>query len=283
MQQAQRREEAGNRNYRAVIFDFNGVLVWDGVLHREAWRQCAQRHLGRVLGDGEFNSEILGRPNYRVVAYLLGREPTSEESQHIAHEKEALYRQLWRQEAEPPGFSPGAESLLRGLRACGVPYTIATSSERANLDFYHAELNLSRWFAPEDIVYQDGSFPGKPSPDIYMRAAERLGVPPAECVVIEDAESGVSAARAAGIGYVVKLGGALPNGMPGTTAAAGSGSNAPKDVGKADGGEGCQEQSERGEADCIIRRLDALPLGVLFPGCADGAVSGGADGEPSEG
>jgi beta-phosphoglucomutase-like phosphatase (HAD superfamily) len=84
--------------------------------------------------------------------------------------------------------------------------TIATASETTNLEFYLEHLSLERWFARELIVYDDGSRPGKPAPDIYCQAARNLGLAPAQCVVVEDAVSGIEAARAAGIGHVVVLG-----------------------------------------------------------------------------
>ena len=64
---------------------------------------------------------------------------------------------------------------------------------------------MDRWFDPRRIVYDDGTFPGKPAPDIYLRAAERIGLSPSRCIVAEDARSGIEAARRAGAGIIVAV------------------------------------------------------------------------------
>ena len=97
------------------------------------------------------------------------------------------------------------------MASCGIRRTIATASERTNLDFFVQHLGLDRWFEVDRIVYDDGSRPGKPAPGVYLQAASNLGLQPAQCVVVEDSRSGLQAAHAAGIGYIVALG---PIGMP---------------------------------------------------------------------
>lgn len=64
---------------------------------------------------------------------------------------------------------------------------------------------MERWFDPEKIVYDDGTLPGKPNPDIYLKAARTIGLAPSRCVVVEDAVSGIEAARRAGAGYIVAM------------------------------------------------------------------------------
>jgi beta-phosphoglucomutase-like phosphatase (HAD superfamily) len=103
-------------------------------------------------------------------------------------------------------LSPGAVDLLVFLIAHQIPRTITTASEKTNLDFFVDHLHLDRWFDPSLIVYDDGTRPGKPAPDIYLQAARYLGLAPAQCVVVEDSRSGIEAAHAAGIGHVVALG-----------------------------------------------------------------------------
>ncbi len=86
--------------------------------------------------------------------------------------------------------------------------TIATGSEINNLNFYFSseKLGLRRWFDKELVVYDDDTFPGKPEPDVYLRAAAKIGVDPSRCAVFEDSFSGVRAARAAGVAYVGAVG-----------------------------------------------------------------------------
>ena len=76
---------------------------------------------------------------------------------------------------------------------------------KSNVDFYIKEFNLEKWFDIDKIVYSDGTIKGKPAPDIYEIAAGKLGLKPQECVVVEDAVSGIEAARAAGIGKIVAI------------------------------------------------------------------------------
>ena len=103
-------------------------------------------------------------------------------------------------------LSEGAPDLLEWLRLAGIPRTIATSSGIGNVEFYIEHLHLDRWFEVGKLVHDDGVHPGKPAPDMYLAAASNIGVDPARCVVVEDAISGVMAALAAGIGYIVGLG-----------------------------------------------------------------------------
>jgi beta-phosphoglucomutase-like phosphatase (HAD superfamily) len=103
-------------------------------------------------------------------------------------------------------LSPGAIRLLNGLVKYEIPHTIATASGKNNVDFFIKFLDLENWFETEKIMYDDGRIAGKPAPDLYLRAAENLSLPPSDCMVIEDSHSGIQAAHAAGIGWVVALG-----------------------------------------------------------------------------
>ena len=74
---------------------------------------------------------------------------------------------------------------------------------------------MDRWFDPRRIVYDDGTFSGKPAPDIYLRAAERIGLSPSRCIVAEDARSGIEAARRAGAGMIVAVASTMDRGPVG--------------------------------------------------------------------
>jgi beta-phosphoglucomutase len=192
--------------YCGIIFDFNGVLVWDAALHTESWNGVAKELRGRELTDEECAVHMHGRPVAYVLSYLAGREVTGRELQDLTDRKESLYRRLCLANPRTFVLSPGARELLDALTVCNIPRTIATSSEKTNLDFFRAQLGLDRWFDPLGIVYDDGSRPGKPAPDMFLAAAEIIGLKPCECIVIEDAVSGLQAAHAAGIGYIIGLG-----------------------------------------------------------------------------
>lgn len=190
---------------KPVIFDFNGTLFWDTEKHHEAWRVFAEKLCGRKLGEEELHQHVLGKTNALILDYLQPGKYTQEQAEEIGRQKEALYRELCL--ADPAAFhlAEGAEELLDRLKAAAWPMAIATSSDAENVQFYLDHFGLNRWFAPEQIVYADGSFRGKPYPDIYLAAAERLHVEPASAVVLEDAASGVKAARAAGVQTVIAV------------------------------------------------------------------------------
>jgi len=192
--------------FKGMIFDFNGVLWWDSHLQTEAWQRCAQAIRGREFSDHELAIHMYGRSNHHVLSYLTGRAVESEELIELIQRKESMYRELCLAQGEHFAMSPGASDLLAFLVNRQIPRTIATASERTNLDFFVTRLGLSRWFHVPDIVYDDGFLPGKPAPDIYLRAAQNLRLEPHKCIVIEDAYSGIQAAHPAGIGRIIAIG-----------------------------------------------------------------------------
>lgn len=192
--------------FKGLIFDFNGVLLWDNDLHEEAWRRYSTHLRGYPLRDDEMHDHVHGRVNADIFAYLLGRYVAGEELLALAEQKECIYRELCLAAGERFQLSPGTIDLFEDLRAQDVPYAIATSSAEPNVRFYIEHLCLDRWFTPDRIIYDLGRYPGKPAPDIYLEAAGRLGLKPGQCVVVEDSLAGIQAAAAAGIGWIVGLG-----------------------------------------------------------------------------
>ena len=191
--------------YKGIIFDFNGTLFWDSEKHLEAWREFSKRLRPYPFTDEEMLEYMFGRTNEDIIAYLIGEKPSKEMVDTFGQEKEAVYRQMCRDDAENTHLAPYAEEFLDWLKENNIPGTIATMSEKPNVDFYIKEFNLEKWFDTDKIVYSDGTIKGKPAPDIYEIAAEKLGLKPQECVVVEDAVSGIEAARAAGIGKIVAI------------------------------------------------------------------------------
>lgn len=192
--------------YKGFIFDFNGVLWWDGNLQNQAWNQYALKLRGYPLNPKEILTQIRGRNNQDALEYLIGHSLTKDQANKLAQDKESVYRQLCLDQGNNFKLSPGAIELLDWLKNHSVPTTIATASEKTNVDFFRKHLNLDKWFEPEKIVYDDGTHPGKPAPDIYLLAAKNIGVTPQNCVVVEDAKSGIAAAYTAHIRYIIALG-----------------------------------------------------------------------------
>ena len=194
--------------FQGIIFDFNGVLFFDSDLQEKSWQAVARKLRGREMTAEEFARHMHGRPNSYVLSYLASRDISGQELADWIEVKESLFRDLCLTTPNRLVLSPGAEGLLESLRRASIPRTIATSSGITNVEFFMQHLRLDRWFEIGRLIYDDGSLPGKPAPDMYLAAARNLGLDPGRCVVVEDAVSGVESAQAAKIGYIVGIGAA---------------------------------------------------------------------------
>lgn len=191
--------------FSGLIFDFNGVLWWDNQLQEDSWHDFSAGLRGTPLSDVEMAEDVHGRNGRYTLELLCGRSLSTKEVDDLMEQKETIYRRMCLEQGDDFRLSPGAELLLDYLVAQNIPHTIATASARPNLDFFLDHLDLGRWFDPALIVYDDGTMAGKPAPDFYLAAANRLNLPPEQCVVVEDSLSGMQAAHAAGIGRVIAL------------------------------------------------------------------------------
>ena len=190
---------------KGVIFDFNGTMFLDSPLHEQAWIDMAKKLRTEPLGIEEFYANLQGRTNLQIITYLLGRQPSADELESITEEKELLYRTRCSAPGGLHTLAPGVENFLNQLKSTGIPFTIATGSYLPNVQFYFSHLHLKKWFRFNDVIYDDGTYPGKPSPDIFLKAAEKIGVKPADCLVFEDSYAGIRSAVAAGIGRIVTV------------------------------------------------------------------------------
>ena len=138
-----------------------------------------------------------------MVRYLAGRCDCGSRASRVDSSQGIALSRLVPQESAPTSSSPLRRSrATRGIYAHNnIPRTIATSSEITNVQFFIQHLSLHRWFDVTKIVYDDGVRPGKPAPDMYLAAARNIGIAAGECMVVEDAISGLQAAHAAGIGW----------------------------------------------------------------------------------
>lgn len=191
--------------YKGIIFDFNGTLFFDSEKHLEAWREFSKRVRPYAFTDEEMREYMFGRTNEDIIAYLIGRKPNPELIEELGKEKEAVYREMCKKDFKNTVLAPGAVEFLDYLKANNIPRTIATMSEKDNVDFYIEEFQLAKWFDTDKIVYADGTLPGKPAPDIYIKASKILNLDPKDCIVVEDAVSGIESARGAGIGKIIAI------------------------------------------------------------------------------
>lgn len=176
----------------AVLFDVDGVLVDSLPAHFLAFQQ-----LGEQLGvpfTREMLDRTLGQHNGRIFPMWLGNQVASERFGDLADQKEALYRSLAATELQA---IEGAVELVKALHQAGLPLAVGSSGPRLNVELAIRVLGLAPYF--DVVITGDDVTRGKPAPDIFLLAAQRLGVDPATCVVVEDAEQGVQAALAAGM------------------------------------------------------------------------------------
>lgn len=178
---------------QAVIFDLDGTLVDNMRFHIQAWVAMA-RSLGIELAAERVEREFNGKRNEEIFPALLGRPVPPEELTRLAEEKESHYRQLF-----APHLAPvqGARELIVRLREAGLGLAVASAAPRANRSFVLDGLGLRSHFA--HVIGAEDVKRGKPHPDLFLAAAQALGVDPAACIVFEDAVLGVRAARAAGM------------------------------------------------------------------------------------
>jgi HAD superfamily hydrolase (TIGR01509 family) len=175
----------------AFVFDMDGVIVDSNPYHEIALRQFAEQH-GYNLSEDDLRSRIFGRTNKDWIPMLFGTSDPSEIGRY-AVEKEALFRELYAPHIRPVD---GLIEFLDKLKAQRMPCAIATSAPRANVDLTLEKTGTKAYF---DIIL-DESFVtrGKPDPEIYLKTAEALKLPPSQCIVFEDSISGIRAATTAG-------------------------------------------------------------------------------------
>ena len=178
---------------RAVIWDVDGTLVDSGALHFETWATTLGNE-GVALTHEQFQSTF-GQRNDAVLRVILGPDLSDADSARISDAKETLYRELVRVRGIEP--LSGARHWLQTLRAAGWRQVIASSAPYANLDVIVQAMGLAPYF--DAIVSADDVAVGKPDPAIFLLAAQRVGVEPERCIVVEDAHVGVEGARRAGM------------------------------------------------------------------------------------
>lgn len=178
---------------RAVLWDLDGTLVDSAEFHWLSWRDTMAAE-GVSLTYQQF-LDTFGQKNDRILPGWLGSGADAARIRRVGDAKEAEYRRL----ASVHGLRPlpGASSWVRRLRAQGWQQAIASSAPGENVGVMLRALALDGMF--EAIVSAEDVTRGKPDPQVFLAAAERLGVPRDRCIVVEDAAVGVQAARSAGM------------------------------------------------------------------------------------
>jgi len=180
---------------KAVIFDLDGVLVSTDDLHYRGWKSLAERE--KIYFDREINNRLRGVSRMESLEIILERAErnyTSGEKQEMAEYKNGIYADLL-DSLTPEDRLEGVTECLDALRERGMKVAVGSSSKNTPKILSRTALEC------EFDAVADGNdiSRSKPDPEVFLKAAEKLGVEPAFCAVVEDAEAGIMAAKAAGM------------------------------------------------------------------------------------
>ncbi|MCK6457907.1 MAG: HAD family phosphatase [Phycisphaerae bacterium] len=175
-----------------VIFDIDGVLVDSYAAHLESWKQLAAEN-NRTINEAQF-AATFGKTSRDIIRELFGPHIVDDDVRRLDDRKEAIYRDLIRHDVP---IMPGATGCARALRDAGARLAVGSSGPPENvqlvLEAFRPIVDFHAVVTGADVRR------GKPDPQVFLLAADRLGLPPACCLVIEDAPAGIEAAHRAGM------------------------------------------------------------------------------------
>ena len=189
-----------NLSKYGVIFDFNGTLYWDTSIQNDSWDKYLEIH-GIQLSKAEKKEYIHGSNGKDSFEYIFKKSFLPMEIEKLTEDKEVIYRSGCLK--HPMKFAPGALSLLDFLSEMNIRLSIATASGKANVDFFIEKFNLLKYFRYENIIYNDGSMRGKPFPDLFINAIEKMNISKDHTIVFEDSISGIEAASNTRVGNII--------------------------------------------------------------------------------
>jgi HAD superfamily hydrolase (TIGR01509 family) len=181
---------------RGAIFDWDGVIINSAAHHELSWEKLA-REVNKTLPENHFKRSF-GMKNEVIIPELFGWTTVPTEIRILSLRKEALYREVVREQGIEA--LSGVEPWLRTLLAESIPCIIASSTHRENITTALGVLGLEGYFC--GMITSEDVKRGKPDPEVFLTAARRIGVKPADAVVFEDALVGIAAAQAAGMRVV---------------------------------------------------------------------------------
>lgn len=177
---------------KAVIFDLDGLLIDSEVISHKLLNELLGRY-GYSLSLEEYARDYSGKTGLTNMTHVIESHDLPvkvEDALAWEHNREMEYMAT-------VALKPGAAELLRWLKANGYTVVLATSSRRDRAVYVLTQRGVVQYF--DDMVFGTEIKRGKPYPDIFLKAAEKAGQAPADCLVLEDSEAGVQAAHAAGI------------------------------------------------------------------------------------
>ena len=190
------------KKIKAVIFDFNGTMVFDSVYHDKAWRIFSKMIRGYEMSDDELHHFVHGKVNEQII-YDLKPDVSAAENVRLSLEKEALYRKMCMQDKENYQLVKGLASFMDYLKEKNIPFTVASASIKENIDFFVEVFELDKWLDPTTITYNDGVHKDKKS--MFLQAAKNLHTPIEDCLIFEDSFIGVKAADEIHTGMIIAI------------------------------------------------------------------------------
>lgn len=180
--------------YKAFIFDLNGTMINDMHYHEAAWYDVFVNQLKAPLTLEEVKLQLYGRAD-EIFARIFGPDRFSaDEIEELTLQKEARYREEFLPHLK---LIDGLDIVLDKAKSTGVTLAIGTAAPVLNVDFVLDNLSLRHYFpvviGPEDVTES------KPHPEVFLKAADRLGIAPEHCIVFEDSPRGIEAAARAGM------------------------------------------------------------------------------------
>ena len=185
--------------FKAVIFDMDGVLVDSQPYHFKADIDTMAEY--GVIKDQKFYESFAGTltaDRMRTLKEMFGLDVPVEE---MTIKREYMILDIMGKEDIKPVL--GIPEFLRSIKEKGLTTAVASSSDYKLINLILDRLKIAKYF--DSVTSGSDVKRGKPSPDVFLLAAERIGIEPAECLVVEDSENGVKAAKAAGmkaLGYI---------------------------------------------------------------------------------
>jgi beta-phosphoglucomutase len=177
----------------AVVFDLDGVLADTIELHYQSWQRVADE-VGLTFDRASYE-QILGRNREDSVDYLLaGRQISPQERADMLQRKNNYYLELLA-DMQPSDLLPGVSNILQDLQDRNIPIAIGSSSKNAEIVL--DKLGIRNCF--QQVADGTSVANPKPHPEVFLKAASLLDIPPEQCLVVEDAAAGVEAALAAGM------------------------------------------------------------------------------------
>lgn len=177
---------------KGILFDMDGVIVDNLPYHVDAWMVFCEKN-GFNLSRDIFFNEMNGLNAKSSFEYLFKKSLTKEEVHFYEEQKEVIYREYYKDHIRP---AEGLLDFIQEAKSNGIKIALATSAGQGNIDFTIDGLGIRHLF--DAIIGGHQVVNGKPDPEIYLKAAELLGLNPKDCVVIEDSIQGMEAGYAAG-------------------------------------------------------------------------------------